>query len=225
MTIDKAKRRKAIARWHRRFAVFISVWLILLASSGLLINHANDWGLDKRPLAKPLQQWVYGIETQGADLCEPLTREGVACGQLFARLKLPVGVLLLGVRDLFLLDDSGQLVEKLSVRQFGLASLQAAFGEGSRIYLRDSDKTVLTTPDLIEGQVLDSDAAAQLDGMNWQLAGPGQESISWERFMLDIHAARFLGPAAKYFNDLMAAFILVLALSGLWLFRAKGRKS
>jgi uncharacterized iron-regulated membrane protein len=225
MTIDKAKRRKAIARWHRRFAIFISIWLVLLASSGLLINHANDWGLDSRPLAKPLQQWVYGIETEGADLCEPLTREGIACEQLFARLKLPVGVLLLGVRDLFLLDDSGQLVEKLSVRQFGLASLQAVFGEGSRIYLRDSSKTVLTTPDLLEGRVLDNAAVAQLDGMNWQTAEPAQESITWERFMLDIHAARFLGPAAKYFNDLMAVFILILALSGLWLFRAKGRNN
>lgn len=225
MTIDQARRRKAIARWHRRFAVFISLWLLLLAASGLLINHANDWGLDSRPLASPLQRWVYGIESQGSDLCEPLTREGVACNQLFARLKLPVGVLLLGVRDLFLLDESGKLVEKLSVRDFGLASLQAAFAEGSRIYLRDSSKTVLTNPDLVEGRVLDNAAAAQLDGVNWQVAEPVQESITWERFMLDLHAARFLGPAAKFFNDLMAVFILILSLSGLWLFRAKGRNN
>ena len=225
MTVDQARRRKAIARWHRRFAVFISLWLLLLAASGLLINHANDWGLDSRPLASPLQRLVYGIETQSPDLCEPLTREGVACDQLFARLKLPVGELLLGVRDLFVLDDSGQLVENLSVRQFGLAGLHAAFAEGSRIYLRDSSKTVLTTPDLVEGRVLDNAAAAQLDGVSWQIVEPAQESITWERFVLDIHAARFLGPAAKFFNDLMAVFILILALSGLWLFRAKGRNS
>lgn len=225
MTIDKAMRRKAIARWHRRFAIFISIWLILLAFSGLLINHANDWGLDSRPLAKPLQKWVYGVEMQGADLCEPLTREGIACEQLFARLQLPVGVLLLGVRDLFLLDDSGQLVEKMNVRQFGLASLQAALREGSRIYLRDSNTVVLTSPDLLQGQVLDNATAAELDGKNWQLAESGAGPISWERFILDIHAARFLGPVATVFNDLMAALILILAISGLWLYRAKGRKN
>ena len=140
MTIDKAKRRKAVARWHRRFAIFISIWLILLAVTGLLINHAHDWKLDSESLAKPLQRWVYGIDSNEPDLCEPLTREGIACDQLFARLQLPVGVLLLGVRDLFLLDDSGQLVEKLSVSQFGLASLQAALGEGSDIYLRGSEQ-------------------------------------------------------------------------------------
>jgi uncharacterized iron-regulated membrane protein len=42
--------------------------------------------------------------------------------------------------------------------------------------------------------------------------------------LLDIHAARFLGPAARVFNDLMAALILILAISGLWLYSAK-RKS
>jgi len=221
MTIDKAKRRKAVARWHRRFAIFISIWLILLAFTGLLINHAHDWKLDSEPLAKPLQRWVYGIDSNETDLCEPLTRAGIACDQLFARLQLPVGVLLLGVRDLFLLDDSGQLVEKLSVSQFGLASLQAALGEGSAIYLRGKNKTVLTTPDLMDGRTLNTEAATALNGRQWQVAGTTPDTITWERFLLDLHAARFLGPLAKVFNDLMAAFVLILAISGLWLFRVK----
>ena len=33
-----------------------------------------------------------------------------------------------------------------------------------------------------------------------------------------------MGPAAKYFNDLLAALILVLALSGGWLYRSKRRR-
>ena len=225
MTVDKAKRRKAVARWHRRFAIFISFWLILLASSGLLINHANAWGLDRQPLTPTLQRWVYGIETDANDLCDPLTREGIACEQLFARLELPAGALLLGVRDLFLLDDSGQLVEKMSVRQFGLVSLQAAFLEGSEIYLRGANKAVLTTQDLVNGRTLNSEAVAALEGRDWQVAGTPSDSITWERFLLDLHAARFLGPLAAVFNDLMAAFILILAISGLWLFRSKNRKN
>ena len=224
MTIDKAKRRKNVARWHRRFAVFVSIWLILLAGSGLLINHANDWGLDNKPLIAPLQQWVYGVETRDTGLCEPITREGIACDELFARFQLPVGVLLLGARDLFLLDDSGQLVEKISVRQFGLASLQAAFREGSEIYLRGGNKVVQTTPDLANGLVLDSAAAAALNGRQWQEAGEATQDITWERFLLDLHAARFLGPVAKFFNDLMAVFILILAISGIWLYAVKGKK-
>ena len=221
MTIDKARRRKAIARWHRRFAIFISLWLIALASSGLLINHAHDWGLDRQPLTGALQQWVYGIETHGSELCGPLTSEGVACEGVFASLQLPMGSLLLGARDLFLLDDAGQLIEKLSVSQFGLSSLQAGLRVGSEIYLRDTHKTIQTNQDLMDSSSLDTEAIAALMGHDWQVAEGTQSAITWERFLLDLHAARFLGPLAKVFNDLMAALILVLALSGIWLYRIK----
>jgi len=221
MTIDKARRRKAIARWHRRFAIFISLWLIALASSGLLINHAHDWGLDRQPLTGTLQRWVYGIETHDSELCGPLTSEGIACDGVFARLQMPMGALLLGTRDLFLLDDTGQLIEKLSVSQFGLSSLQAGLRVGSEIYLRDTYKTIQTNQELMNSSSLDTEAIAALKGHDWQVAGGTQNTISWERFLLDFHAARFLGPLAKTFNDLMAALILMLALSGIWLSRVK----
>jgi uncharacterized iron-regulated membrane protein len=63
--------------------------------------------------------------------------------------------------------------------------------------------------------------AAALDNRNWLLAGESPNLVSWERLLLDLHAARFLGPLAIVFSDLMAALILALALSGLWLFGVK----
>ncbi|MDH3941846.1 MAG: hypothetical protein OET46_12720, partial [Xanthomonadales bacterium] len=120
---------------------------------------------------------------------------------------------------------AGQLVEKMSVSQFGLTRLQAAFQEGTRVYLRGAEKVVQTTPDLIEGQVLDPAAVLELDEKDWQAARSPAEAITWERFLLDLHAARFLGPAARLFNDLMAAFILILAMSGLWMYLVNRKKS
>lgn len=221
MTVDKARRRKALARWHRNFAIFISVWLIVLASSGLVVNHAHDWGLDRQSLPGTLQRWVYGIETSTNEFCAPLMSEEVTCDKLFARLQLPIGALLLGAHDMFLLDDAGQIVEKMSVGQFGLRGLQAGLQVGSEIFLRDAHKTVQTNPDLIDSRTLDSEEAKALSGRDWQFADDSADAITWERFLLDLHAARFLGPLAKAFNDLMAALILVLAVSGIWLYRAK----
>ena len=132
-----------------------------------------------------------------------------------------MGSLLLGARDLFLLDDAGQLIEKLSVSQFGLSSLQAGLRVGSEIYLRDTHKTIQINLDLMDSSSLDTEAIAALMGHDWQVAEGTQNAITWERFLLDLHAARFLGPLAKVFNDLMAALILVLALSGIWLYRIK----
>jgi uncharacterized iron-regulated membrane protein len=135
-----------------------------------------------------------------------------------------MGALLLSEVSIFLLDDSGQLVEKLGVNNLGLGRLQAGFREGSRIYLRDEQKIVFTDAELVGREVLDSKAVEALNNRNWQIRSEATETITWERFLLDLHAARFLGPLAKSLNDLMAALILVLALSGIWLYRLK-RKS
>jgi len=223
MTVNQARRRKALARWHRRLALIVALWLAVLAVSGVLINHANDWGLDHKPLPAPMQQWLYGIESDSEDFCKTAVSLGSDCKHIFARMPLLAGDLLLSENSLFLLDDTGQLIEKLGIGQLGLERLQGAFREGPRIYLRDRHITVLTDTDLLDREILDSELAAALDNRNWLLAGESPNLVSWERLLLDLHAARFLGPLAIVFSDLMAALIILLLLSGLWLYSVKSK--
>jgi len=221
MTVDQARRRKTLARWHRRLAMFIFIWLMVLAVSGVLINHAHDWGLDQKHLSATLQRFVYGIENDGEDFCRTAAVTGAECAGIFARLPLQVGTLLLAENSLFLLDDAGQLVEKLAASQMGLGGLQAGYREGSRVFLRDVQNVVRSDAQLMDWVVLQPEVADKLNGRDWQVRGEAAQGISWERFILDLHAARFLGPLAKIFNDLMAGFILVLVVSGAWLYRQK----
>ena len=79
MTIDQAQWRKAVARWHRLFALLVSLWLVILAASGVLINHAHDWGLDRSPLSAPWQRGVYGIENKGENFCKTAAGTGIDC--------------------------------------------------------------------------------------------------------------------------------------------------
>ena len=219
MTMDEAKRLKTLTRWHRRLAVFVGLWMVMLAISGTLINHAHDWGLDRRALPATLQQLV-----SGEDLCSVVADLGPDCRDLFGRLALPAGDLLLGFSRLVLVDGQGRIVESLSAAQFGLNGLEGGLRQGSQVYLRDARQTVRTDPDLLDWEVVGADSAAALAGGDWQEREATAASISWERLLLDLHAARFMGPAAKYFNDLLAALILVLALSGGWLYRSKRRR-
>ena len=221
MTIDKARHRRVLARWHRRLAVAVAIWLLALAASGIVINHAHDWGLDKKPLSALLQLRVYGIEKTGEDFCERMPALGPDCTDAFARLPLPAGEILLTENSIYLVDDSGQLLEKLAVSHFGLGSLQAVLGDDVQIFLRDSQKVVAIDPDLMDWVDLSLEAAGALSNRNWQERGNSVDAITWERFFLDLHAARFLGPLAKVFTDLMAALILVLVASGIWLSRLK----
>lgn len=223
MTISQARRMQLMARWHRRLAVFIMLWLAVLAVSGILVNHAHDWGLDRKPLPRSLQSSLYGIEHSRAGDCDGIPETGVNCEEVFAILELPTGRLLLAEHSLFLLDADGRLLEKLPLASTGLASLEAGYAREGNIYLRDGSTTVRTGPELLDFQVLDERESAALADVAWRQRGEQTGSISWERFLLDLHAARFLGPFAKAFNDLAAGVILLLLLSGTWLYWLKRR--
>lgn len=224
MTIDQARWLKILARWHRRIALLVCIWLVVLAASGVLINHAHDWGFDRSPLTAPMQRLLYGIEHGGDDLCSRTAALGQDCAGVFAVLTLPAGELLLGGNAVFLVDERGALVEKLATAQLGLGELEAGLVDGSDLYLRDAQQVVQTDAELLDWQALDAAAIAQLEARSWQLRGRSGEAMSWERFLLDLHAARFLGPMAKAFTDLMGGLILLLALSGLWLWWLRRRR-
>jgi len=223
VTIDMARRKQAIVRWHRRAAVLVSLWLAVLAVSGVAINHANDLGLDRSPLPAAVQRWVYGTEPAPGVECSADALPAPDCARVFARLPLDAGTLLLDKDNLYLLDAAGQLVEKLSASQFGLGELQAGAVYGDRVWLRDTQRTVQTDAELLDWRATDGAAANPPANAAWQDRNPERAVISWERLMLDLHAARFLGPLAPWFNDLVGLLMLLIVVSGIRLFRLKGR--
>jgi len=223
VTIEQARRLQLLARWHRRIALSVFAWVAALALSGMLINHANDWGLDRRPVAVSLQHLLYGIERDVENSCVSSALPAADCGEIFARLALPEGELWLSSDALFLLGANGALIERISVSQMGLRELQAGLTEGSDIYLRDAARVVETDAALLDWRVLEPAAAARLEQKPWQFNGGVAQEISWERLLLDLHAGRFLGPLARGFTDLMGLLVLLLTVSGFWIWRLKRR--
>ena len=213
MTIDQARRLQLVARWHRRIALVVMAWLVFLALTGFAVNHANGWGLDRARLAAPLQSLVYGIDTDAPAYCGKFPQAGEECARVFAGLELPFGHLLVADTSLLLLDDAGGLVERLPAAITGLNGIDAAMAVDGAVFLRGGGRVVRADSDLVEFAPLASDGALPPGGA-WQLRPDSAGGITWERFLLDLHAARFLGPLATWFNDLMAA-------SGAWLHRLK----
>lgn len=225
MTKEEARRRRALARWHRRLAAVAGLWLIVLAITGVLINHAHDWGLDRSPLPASLQRSVYGVEPRD-DYCQYSETIGPDCRAVFAELKLPSGALLLGPSRAWLLDDRGRLIEAPTAAQFGLEAFEAGLAEGERVFLRGSGRTVLTDAALLEWEMIDAEADLSPADASWQIRTEAAAvDLSWERLLLDLHAARFLGPSAWLANDLLAGLILVLGLTGGWLYLVKRRRN
>jgi hypothetical protein len=210
-----------LARWHRRLALVVFIWLGVLAASGLVVNHAHDWGLDRKPLPQSMQSSLYGIEVSGEDFCAIAPGVGQACSRVFARLQLSTGSLLLAASSLFLVDENGALVESLSPSQLSLGELQAGLLRGPDVFLRDADRMIRTDGQLLDWKIVETATPELRQDPDWQSRSGSADSISWERFLLDLHAARFLGSWTKAFNDFVAIIILLLAISGVWLYLNK----
>lgn len=224
MTIDQARQLQWVARWHRRVALVVVLWMAWLAGTGFLVNHANDWGLDRAELPGSLQSWVYGVTPSQSNHCSGLSLPGADCSTVFARLDLTAGAALLDMHRILLLDGAGELLESLPVAQLGLSRLDAGRVRGEVILLLGPEGMVSSDHDFLDYRLAESDAV-DVGSAEWQVREQGIAGISWERFVLDLHAARFLGSLAKVFNDVMAGLILLLAVSGVWMFRARNRNN
>ena len=201
----------------------VAIWLAVLAVTGSAINRAHDWGLDRAPLPGFVQRVAYGIETEAEHPCAGLALETQACDRAFARFTTTAGSVVLTPHSALLLAPNGELIETLPAGQLGLSRIDAGFAGDVRIYLRDDEKIVVADPGLLELHEPDADEKAALRSVAWRRPASSSTSLTWERLLLDLHAARFLGPAAPWFTDLMAALILLLVVSGLWLYRLRGR--
>lgn len=225
MTIDQARRLQWVARWHRRVALLVLLWLAWLAGSGILVNHANDWGLDRTELPGGIQSWVYGIAPAQPDHCSGLALPGTDCSGVFARLNLSAGAALLEMHQILLLDAAGELLERLPAGQLGLSRLDAGGVRGEAVLLKGPEGVVHSDHDFLDYYLVSGQPSQDSSATEWQSRSETQASISWERFILDLHAARFLGSFAKVFNDLMAGLILLLAVSGAWLYHIRKQNS
>jgi hypothetical protein len=234
-----------LARWHRRMGLLLACLLVLLATTGILINHSADFDLDQ-PVENSLILAWYGIKvpdqiigmdtTQGwfsqlgtgiywqekrVAQCDEATFTGA--------LLLPNQIILACRQLLFVVDYKGRIEERLDplfglpVPITGLAKNET--GEPLVRVATDQNQS------LVYGLNLDAaewSSVASTELQNWPvlraippdleralLSGYDGAEISWERVLLDLHSGRLLGQMGNWFMDLVAIFILILAGSGI----------
>lgn len=236
-----------VRHWHARAGVLAALFLLFLAISGLALNHTDALSLAKRDVkASWLMHW-YGLKStvpkQGyffkdgylaaADgrwvMDGNLLREGAG--------QPPLGAVtwnqaraIASAEALYLYTAEGQLIDKLSnadlpgkpVKQLGLAG----------------DKLVLATA---RGSFASSDAMAwqPYDGEppDWsnlealpsvelkELKQAFAPSLPLERIILDLHSGRIFGRYGPLLMDLAAIVLVVLSLSGVWIYLRTVRKN
>ena len=149
--------------WHRRLGLCAALFVLVLAASGLLLNHTSELHLDSKQLNGSLLLAWYGIEADHEPLSYPLdqhmvtvvdeelfigTREIAHCaGQLSGALRLPAsGLVVLACNDeLFVLTPELELMERLGsahgvpapIRRAGVMQQKLVISDGARFFWAD----------------------------------------------------------------------------------------
>lgn len=236
-------------RWHRRVGVLAAVFVLLLAVTGVILNHSAELGLDRRfvdwswltraygdrsadlPAYKPGAHWLYRAANGRVYLD---ARDVAPCnGDLVGALQ--VGALLLAScrEELLLITPSGELVESINsstglpapLRGIGRVEGDVVLQTDDGWWLADLDRVAFSEP-APAGALIQQLAPGELPPAVRQQIPEQERWLSWERVLLDLHSGRAGGRTGVLIMDLAGVLLATLATSGLamwWLHRRRRR--
>jgi len=231
-------------RLHRSIGVAAALFVLFMVLSGIVINHSNGLGLDRKHVSQPFLLDWYGLGAPdslisfdcgdtwlsfaGSQLYldeKPVAAIGKGVGAVTS------GELLIaaGSDELLLLDHDGNLVERQPWSSVDAATIQSIgldandgvlVKSGGRIWSADAELlswqlSVQATADTRWATPAPApDALRQTIAQSYRGQGPSVEQV-----LLDLHSGRIFGPAGVIVYDLLALALGFLAFSGfvLWL--------
>lgn len=230
--------------WHRRLGVASCLVLLLVALTGLLLNHTSDLHLSSQSVRWGWLHQLYGVD-QSSEWVAYRYEDGFAAqaedGTLYLNQMpavscssdlLGVGIqeelqatLIVCRSEWLLLASDGSLLERIGVTELGLPASPQRAGECDLSVCVESEGGSVWRAD-----VVDYDAQAYSGDVSWWNAHPltsSQQSalnrllagrhLSWERVVLDLHSGRIAGSVGVWIVDLAAVVLIFLCGSGLWM--------
>ncbi len=240
---------KSLYLWHRYVGLTTALFVILLASSGIALNHTDGFALEKRYVQNRwLLDW-YGIQAPDSALfatttygrltllgtklylnAQPLDGEFQMFYGAVAKDELLVAAV---DHDLLLLSKQGEIIERLT-KGAGVPDDIEGLGTDTQGQLIITTKT---------GHYRADD---QL--LNWQTSIGASEAVAWktpqsisdtalahlqadylgrilrwERVLLDLHSGRLFGTPGPWLMDVAAILMLFLACSGIFIWLKRKR--
>jgi len=250
MTRHKTKKFTAFL-WHRRIGLFALVLVIILAITGIMLNHDSLLKLDKTYIKNSLLLNWYGIQPEGNPVSYRIKHNAKQYiistwqNKLFFDKKIVTtldenmhGAISSGQFIVIALDDkiillsyTGELVEQLSTA--------TSFNHILRLGVKYKRPVIETTDHLYyiaDEHILDWDITTG-DGIDWSktfsldndereqlLVAYRGKGLKLERIILDLHSGRIFGAYGIYLMDGAAIALLWLSLSGLWVWGSRRKK-
>ena len=238
MSVRRSKLWQALYKIHRYLGLASGIILLMLAITGIILNHTDDLKLDSRFVKnQTLLKW-YGIfsptphrifKTQSYYFSQ--LDQSLYFNQRFI---LKTSEVLQGAvetknfialafnNSLILLSFEGEIIEKIqktNLKRIGT-------NENQHIFIQQAQQILISTDDLLSWKRSDT------SDIQWSYAStlpkPLEKNIKHnfrgkilplERLFLDLHSGRFFGKIGVLIVDICGGLLILLVLSGtgIWL--------
>ena len=228
------ERFRSLYIWHRYLGLLAAVFVLLLASTGMLLNHAHDLGLDQRHVQAAWLLDAYGIRAPqprsyaaGAHWISAVGEHVYFDNREIARDTALHGALFNGQLIAVVLDHAialftpdGEHLENMPTPAPVLAAARDAAGNlliQTTAGWRQASGQFLTwsTPETDTPHLAISPEAAPAALQTVLLQHYRGASLSWERVLLDLHSGHLFGVLRRYIMDAVGLLLITLAISGI----------
>ena len=227
-------------KWHRRIGLIASAFIMFLVVTGIVLQHSDDLGLPKSYLTNSWLLNYYGIKPNPITTYQLGNQTISHAGETLYLSGKPIemhteaslGAVLINSKfviatpnSLIVIDHDGNVIDEITT-QDGL--IEPPLG----IAISDQGTPIVRGINTYwEGDVsLTKWNAFKGSHPNWvapAMTLPAlkqviekhdmSQQISMERFLLDAHSGRFFGRYGVYVIDAAAILILILSITGIWL--------
>ena len=236
-----------VIKIHKIIGVGIALWLIMMACTGILLNHSRDLNFDKKPIQSELILGFYGISLPKTgksfilnnDISLHLLDKSLFWNQIKIQNLFPLEDTILAASNakevliykpghLALYTIKGELIEMKKDAPISNATSIGTDQIGN-FYLLTPKETYQCNSDF-EIKIIGKD----LPTINWVkiqstdttvINKLNQQNyyneINYERILLDIHNGNIFGFLNKYLIDFFSIFFLTLILTGLYIWFTK----
>ena len=223
-------------KFHRYSGLCVAIFIVMMAVTGIALNHTDDLQLDKRFVQSPAILNWYGIKAPDEIIAFKLTRHWIAqldhqlyfdhslvsetTSRLVGAIETKAFIVVALANKLILFSWQGESIEQIPRK-----TIQAiGVGKNAQIFIKTDTETLVSNDELLTWH------ATGTEPLTWSTTSalPVEEQqllrsrfrnniLSYERLILDIHSGIFFGQYGKYFIDLAGVLFIVVALSGCWI--------
>ena len=233
--------------WHRRIGLMALILVIILAITGIMLNHTEKFRLDETYVSNSwLLSW-YGIKAENEPTSYRVKDHVISAWQeqLFfnntaiTRLEQNIHgaidaeqfIVVALDNEIILLSYEGELIERVST-SISFSNIQRLGKKYNRPVIETSEPLYY----MADEHILDWDVISNED-IKWAeqytlddnereklLIAFRGHGLKLERVILDLHSGRVFGEFGVYLMDAAAIALLWLSLSGLWVWNSRRKK-